>query len=111
MVKEESYEILGQIKVKINRDGQKTDFAECKIYDRELRTDRTVDVYYAYYEKPTYGAEVYQGPNYVGTAHSKEKSYSRHYAKLKGLPPKYNSLVRLLIEALWQHGSKLPQRV
>lgn len=105
----EAYRILGGAKIALNRDGQKTDFAEYKIYDYELGVDRTVDVYYAYYhKKPRWGVEVYQGPNYVAPSNSKAKSYSRHYPEAKGLPAKYVTLVQALTRILRVKGSKLP---
>jgi hypothetical protein len=105
----EAYKILGEVKVTLDRDGQKTDFAEYKIYDYELGENRTVDVYYAYCgKKSRWGVEVYQGPNYVAPYDSKKKSYSRHYPEAKGLPAKYVTLVQALTRILRVKGSKLP---
>lgn len=53
-----------------------------------------------YWEKKTgmYGLEVYQGKNYV--VGCTERSYSRHYPKLKGMPAKYKPLVSQMMKRL-----------
>lgn len=102
------FKMEGSVRVKLNRDGQKTDFAECTIYDKELGVLRTVDVYYAYYGKqPMWGVEVYQGPNYVSGASAKSASYSRHYPRGIGVPKKYVWLVENLKSILRAEGSKI----
>ena len=104
------WKILGNVKISMNRGGQKTDFAEFKIFDYDLGVNRSIDVYYAYHSgEPMWGVEIYQGPNYVEPFNSKKKSYSRHYPMGIGLPPKYSALVNELMTHLRKKGVKFAE--
>jgi len=54
-------------------------------------------------EGSEYGSEYYTGPNYVEPFDSKNKSYSRNYVSLKGLPKKYANAVKKLITLYRKH--------
>jgi len=96
--------LLTDVEVKRDRDGQGTSFAEIHVSDEG--THKTIDVYKIIRktspsrELGMWGVEIYQGPNYVKPWDSKDRSYSRHYPRGKGLPDKYKPIVAQLKKAL-----------
>jgi hypothetical protein len=77
-----------------------TNFAHAYIMDDGVR--KNIDVYFNTHNG-MYGLEVYQGYNYDVKASVKDRSYSRHYPKFRGMPDKYSEV------AHWLY-SKVPKR-
>lgn len=75
-----------------SRGGYRANITEATIDENGKR--RLLTVYEDPKNRNDYGAEYYQGKNYI--TDSTERSYSRNFKQFKGLPQKYKQTIELV---------------